>query len=189
MCGTHLQDHLLLVAQVERLQMARATEFQSMDLMSILATEGHVWLPAMFAHVRCAPFATQQGIEPQMPPKIVLQKLRAAVHLPLAQDLERLAIEHENTSRPVAIGSSKRADINTFRSTVNRVRTRIISTCKNFFRFDYFDDLRFSRIGLRVDNVNARRAQSRHDKVTAFNVRMRRIRAERRAARVPTKMM
>ena len=169
--------------------MAAATEVPSMDLMSILATEEHVRLHSIFDHVRCAPFATQQGIEPQMPPKIVVQKLRAAVHLPLAQDIECFAIEHENTPWAVTIGCSKCADVNAFRSTVNRVRTRIISTCKNFFRFDYFDDLRFSRIGLRVDNVNARRAQSRHDKVTAFNVRMRRIRAERRAARVPTKMM
>src|SRR5207249_9687397 len=99
MCGTHLQDHLLLVAQVERLQMAASTEVPNMDLMSILATEEQVRLHPIFDHVRCAPFATQQGIEPQMPPKIVVQKLRAAVHLPLPQDLERLAIEHENKIR------------------------------------------------------------------------------------------
>ena len=90
---------------------------------------------------------------------------------------------------PVAVGISERANVNRFRSAVNRVRTRIVGARKNFLRLDDFDDLWFPRIGLRIDDVNTRRADTRHDQVTTFDVRMRRIRTQRRTARVPTKVM
>ena len=124
-----------------------------------------------------------------MPPKIIMQELRTPVHLPLTQNVERLTIEHENTSWAVAIGRPESADVNAFRPTMNGVRTRIIRARKNFFRLDHFDHLRFSRIGLRVDNVNARRAQPRHNQVTTLDVRMRGVRAKGRTARIPTKVM
>src|SRR5436190_7716951 len=169
--------------------MPPATQIPDMHLMSISAGEKQVRLQSVFDHIRCAPFAAQQSVEPQMPPEIVVQKLRTSVHLPLTQDFERLTIEHENSARPVAIGGSKGTHVNPFRSTVNRVRTRIISAGKNFFRLDHFHDLRFSRIGLDVDDVNARRANSRHNKVTTLDVGVGRIGAKRRTARVPPEMM
>ena len=49
---------------------------------------------------------------PEVPPKIVMQKLRAAVDFPLAEDFERLAIEHENAAWAVAVGISERANVN-----------------------------------------------------------------------------
>src|SRR6267378_1454685 len=124
-----------------------------------------------------------------MPPKIVMQKLRSAVHFPLPENLERFAIEHENAARAVAIGGSKRTHVNAFRSTVNRVRPRIISAHKNFFRFDYLHDLGLARIGLRVDDVNTRRSESGHNEITTFNMGMGRIWTERRAACVPAEMV
>ena len=90
---------------------------------------------------------------------------------------------------PVAVGISERANVNRFRPAVNRVRTRIIGARKNFLRLDHFDDLWFPRIGLRIDDVNPRGPESRHNQVTPFDVRMRRVRAQRRTARVPPEMM
>src|SRR5947207_209504 len=169
--------------------MPAATQIPDMHLMSIFAGEEKIRLQSVFDHLRRAPFATQQRIETQMPPEIVMQKLWAPIHLPLTQDFERLTIEHENTARTVAIGGSESANVNAFRPAVNRMRTRIVSASKNFFRLDHFHDLRFSRIGLDVDNVNARRANSRHNKVTALDVGVGRIGAKRRTARVPPEMM
>src|SRR6266513_41950 len=169
--------------------MPAATQIPDMHLMSIFAGEEKIRLQSVFDHTRRAPFATQQRVETQMPPEIVMQKLWATIHLPLTQDLKRFAIEHENTPGAVAIGCSKRANINPFRPTMNRVRTRIVSACKNLFRFDHLNDLRFSRFGLDVDDVNARRANSRHNKVTTLDVGVGRIGAKRRTARVPTEMM
>src|SRR6478752_9911436 len=118
-----------------------------------------------------------------------MQKLVAAVDFPLTEDFERLAIEHENAAGALAVGISERANVNGFRPAVNGVRTRIIRACKNLLRFDYFDDLRFSWIGLRIDDVNPRRADTRHDQITTLDVRMRRVRTQRRTARIPSEMM
>src|SRR6266699_1660443 len=189
MRGTHLEDHLLLLAQIERLDMASSPQVPNVHLMAVFAAEKQLRLQSTFDHVRRAPLATQQGVETQMPPEIVMKKLRSTVHFPLAQNVERFAIEHENAARAVTIGRSECANINAFRATVNRVRTRIISARKDFFRFDHFDYLRLSRIRLGVDNVNARRAEPRYNQIAAFDVRMRRIRAKGRAARIPTEVV
>ena len=105
-------------------------------------------------HVRGAPLAAEQRVEPEVPPKIVMQKLIAAVDFPLTKDIERLAIEHKNAAWPVAVGISERANVNRFRTAVNRVRTRIVGARENFLRLDDFDDLWFPRVGLRIDDVN-----------------------------------
>src|SRR5713101_5412500 len=139
--GTHLEDHLLLFAQIERLDMASSAQVPNVHLMAVFTAEQQVGLQSVFDHVRRAPLAAQQGVETQMPPEIVMKKLRSTVHFPLAQNVERFAIEHENAARAVAIGRSECANINAFRATVNRVRTRIISARKNLFRFDHFDYL------------------------------------------------
>ena len=118
-----------------------------------------------------------------------MQKLIAAVDFPLTEDFERLAIEHENAAWPLAFGISERANVNGFRPAVNRVRARIIGARENFLRFDDFDDLWFPRIGLRIDDVNARGADPRHNQVTPLDVRMRRVRTQRRTARIPPKMV
>src|SRR5215471_6527733 len=117
--GTHLENHLLLVTKVERLKMSTSSQVPDMDLMTVFIAEEQIWLHSVFDHVRRAPFAGEQRVESQVPPKIVMQKLRTAVHLPLAQDLKRFAVEHKNATRAVAIGRTERAHVNAFRSTVN----------------------------------------------------------------------
>ena len=72
---------------------------------------------------------------------------------------------------------------------MNRVRARIIGARKNFLRLDDFDDLWFPRVGLRIDDVNPRGADAWHNQVTPFDVRMRRVRTQRRTARIPPKMV
>src|SRR5215510_8721337 len=118
-----------------------------------------------------------------------MQKLLAAVDFPLTEHFKRLAIEHEDAARAVAVGISERANVNRFRTAVNRVWARIIRARENFLRLDDFDDLWFPRVGLRIDDVNPRGADPRHNQVTSFDVRMRRVRAQCRTARIPSEMM
>src|SRR5438045_5289338 len=113
--GTHFEDHLLLLAQVERLHMAAAAQVPNVHLMSVFAAEEEVGLQAAFNHIRRAPFACEQRVEPQMPPEIVMKKLRSPVHFPLAKNVKCLAIEHENATRAISIGRSKGANVNAFR--------------------------------------------------------------------------
>src|SRR5437016_13273139 len=135
---THLENHLLLFAQIERLKMASSAQVPNVHLMAVFAAENQLRMQATFDHVRRAPLAAQQGVETQMPPVIVMKKLRSTVHFPLAQNVERFAIEHENAARAVTIGRSECANINAFRATVNRVRTSINSARKDIFRAIHF---------------------------------------------------
>src|SRR4029450_12124485 len=153
--------------------MASSAQVPSVYLMAVFATQEQIGLQSAFDHVRCPPLAGEQRVESQMPPEIVLKKLGAAVHLPLAQDVKCLAIEHENAAWAIAIGCPKGADVNTFRPTVNSMRTRIIGTRQDFFRFDHLDDLRLPRIRLCVYDMHTRRAQPRHNQVTSLDVRVR----------------
>src|SRR6266699_5511740 len=121
--GTHFEDHLLLLAQVERLHMAAAAQVPNVHLMSVFAAEKEVRLQSAFDHIRCAPFACEQRVESKMPPEIVMKELRSPVHFRLAKNVKCLAIEQENATRAISIGRSKRTNVNAFRAAVNRVRT------------------------------------------------------------------
>src|SRR6186997_1895335 len=117
--------------------MATTAKVPDVHLMPVFTGKQKVGLESAFDHVWRAPLAGQQRVESQMPPKIIMQELWASIHLPLTQDLERLTIQHENAPWAIAIGRSNRANVNTFRSTVNRVWTRIISARKNFLGLDH----------------------------------------------------
>src|SRR5436853_6311842 len=73
MRGTHLEHHLLLFAQIERLDMASPAQVPYMHLMAVFAAQKKVRLQSAFNHVRRAPLAAQQRVETQMPPKIVVR--------------------------------------------------------------------------------------------------------------------
>src|SRR4030095_12321670 len=169
--------------------MSSPSQIPHMHSMSIFAAKEQIRLNSILDHVRSAPFAAEQRVESQVPPKIVMQKLIAAVDFPLTEDFECFAIEHENAARAIAIRISKRAYVNGFGTAVNGMRARIIRARENFFRLDDFNDFRFSRVGLRVDYMNPRGADPGHNQITPFNVWMRRVRTQRGAARVPPEMM
>src|SRR5262249_3481763 len=105
-----------------------------------------------------------------------MQKLRATVDFPLTEHFERLAIEHEDAARAVAVRIPERANVNRFRTAVDGMRTGIIGARKNFFRLNHFDDLRFPRVWLCINDVNPGGPQPRYDQISSFDVRMRRVR-------------
>ena len=72
---------------------------------------------------------------------------------------------------------------------MDRVRARVAGLLGDLLRLDHLDDLRVARVGLGVEDVDARGAQARHDEVAPLDVRMRRVRAEARRAGVPAEMV
>jgi hypothetical protein len=124
-----------------------------------------------------------------VPPHVISQMLRAAIDLPLTADVERLRIHDERATGTVAARSAERAHVDAIRPAVNRVRRRIAGAIRKLLGLDDLHDLRLPGIRLRVQDVNTRGVDSRHDEVAALHVRMRRIRAQARAAGVPAEVM
>src|SRR5450755_1217903 len=76
---------------------------------------------------RQAPLAGNHIVARQVPPEVVVQLLRPALDLPPAEDLEILAVQQEDSGRAqgaVGAAAAERADVDTLRSAVNRVRAR-----------------------------------------------------------------
>src|SRR5207237_9038568 len=57
------------------------------------------------------------------------------------------------------------------------------------FRLDHFHDLGMIWVRFRIQNVNPGRPDARYDQIASLHVRMRSLRAEARAARVPAEVM
>ena len=72
---------------------------------------------------------------------------------------------------------------------MNRVRRCVSGPRDELFRLDHLHDFRLAGIRLGIEDMDARRADARHDQVTALHVGMRSVRAEAGAARVPAEMM
>ena len=159
------------------------------QLASVLAGEQQLGIDAVLHHVGCAPGAGHHRVEPEMPPHVVGQFLRSAIELPASTNLERLRIEQERAARPVAVGRAERAEKNPVRPAVHGVRRRVARAPGNGLRLDDLHDARPSGIGLRVENVNARRVDARHDQIAPFHVRMRRVGAQAGTARVPAEVV
>src|SRR5262249_38276594 len=124
-----------------------------------------------------------------MPPEIISEVLRPAVHFPLTEHFEGEVVEQKDAAGSFAIGRPERADIDAFRSAVNRVKPGVASATEDFVRFDHLDDFRIERIRLGVHYVDAGRFQSWHNQIAAFDVGMGCVGAKRRAAGVPAEMM
>ena len=110
--------------------------------------------------------------------------------LPRADDVEGVAIHHEDAAGPVAVGVAERADVDCVGTAVHGVRARVPGTFAITSSGSITRTMRgCDGSGFRIDDVDARRAQTRHDEIAPLDVRMRRERTERRAARVPAEMM
>ncbi len=146
-------------------------------------------IEAALDHLRRAPLARDHRVLREMPPEVVGQVLRPAIGFPRPDDVERIAVQHEDSARPVTVRVAERADVDGVRAAVHRVGPRVAGARDDLFGLDDAHDSRMRRIGFRVDDVDARRTQAGHDQVAALDVRARRERTQRRAARVPSEVV
>src|SRR5262245_4493361 len=103
MRGPQFQNYLLLGTKVYRLLMFPPAQIPEMKMPAVLATQKHLRDQPVFYHVRCAPLTRDHRIVAKMPPEVIGQILRSAIHFPLAKHVEGLTIEQEDSSRPVPI--------------------------------------------------------------------------------------
>src|SRR5262249_33588943 len=109
----------------------------------------------MLNHVWRTPFAGNRNVVAEMPPEIIGEILRTAVHFPAAQHVEAFMIEEEQPSRTSTLGSAKGANVDRVGAAMNGMRTTIAGARGEFFWFDYLDDLRITRLRFGVNDVDA----------------------------------
>src|SRR5438132_5622618 len=149
-----------------------------MEAPAILAVEQQVWNQAVLDHVRRAPFAGDHRVVAEMPPEIVGEVLRPSVHLPLAEHVEGVVVEEEDPSWPLAVGRTERADVDSFWAAMDRMESRVAGAGEDLLRLDDPDQLWLSGIGLRIENVDTRRAKAGYDQVPSLDVRVWCVRTE-----------
>ena len=92
-------------------------------------------------------------------------------------------------ARPVAVRRAEGADVDAVGSAVDGVPVGVAGLRRHLLRLDRLDDLGLGRVGLGVDDVDARGAEAGHDQVAPLDVRVRRVRAEHRGAGVPAEVV
>src|ERR1700678_4075417 len=157
--------------------------------MPIFALREQLQVGPLLDHVGRAPFAGDRDVIPKMPPEIVGEILRTPIHLPTAQHVEALMVEQKYAARAIAARCAQRAHIDRVRTAMDRMWPAVIRARRELLRLDNLDQFRVPRICLRVENVNPRTAQPRHQEITPLDMRMGRVRAQSCAARIPVKMM
>src|SRR6185369_13560007 len=123
----------------------------------------------------------------QVPPEIVSQGLWSPINFPLSEDIKAEMVEEKNTARALAIRRTERAHINSLRPAMDRVRPRVICSREELGRFNGANDRWFPGIGFGIDDIDARGAKARDDKITSLDVRVWRVGAQRGTARIPAK--
>src|SRR5580704_5733378 len=184
-----LERHLILGADVERLQMPPVAQIPDMNRMPILVAEQQFGHDAVFDHVRRAPFAGDGHVPSKMPPEILREPLRPAIDFPSSEHVEALVVEQEYSARPVAAWRAQRADVNRVGTAMHSMRPAVARARRYLLSLDGLHQLGTSRVGPGVENVDARRAQPGHQQVAPLYMRMRCVRTQRGAACVPAKVM
>src|SRR5215472_13810146 len=90
--------------------------------VAVAAAKQNLRIYSIHHHVRGSPFAGDDRVESQVPPEVVRESLRAAIQLPLPQDIEAFVIHHENSAGTAAVRGPQRADKDSIGTAMNRVR-------------------------------------------------------------------
>ena len=187
--GAQLEHQLVLLAEVDLLQVLALGEIPEVQPPAVFAAEQHLRHEPVLEGVGRAPFAGHHGVVAEMPPGVIGELLRPAIDLPAAERLEALVIHDEDAARRLAVLVAERRHIDAARPAMDGVRARIAGLLGDLLRLDHLDDLRVARIGLGVEDVDARGAQARNHQIAPLHVRMRHLRAQARRAGVPAEMV
>lgn len=126
-----------------------------------------------------------------MPPGVVREILRPPVGLPLPEHIERAVIEQGDPARAVrSVGTAQAGHEHPVRSTVQGVRSGVTRLGGEIGSLHDFGHGGLTRVGLGVEHVQGRRADARHDEVSACQPRhIVALVLQRAATGVPTEMM
>src|SRR5262249_26099090 len=144
--------------------------------MAVPAAKQNLRIYSFHHHVGCSPFAGDDRVESQVPPEVVREFLRAAIQLPLPQDLETFVIHHKNSARTASIRCPQRADKDSTRTAMHRVWGCISRASGQGLWLDHFYNLRFARIRLGINDMDSRGVDARHNQVASLHMGMRSVR-------------
>ena len=144
-----------------------------------------VEVEARLVRVRLAELRGDQHVLARLVPEVVVERRRLAAVLPAALDLERLRVEHREAAGAVAVGVAEHADRRRCRRACS---ARCAAACNPVFATSSSGSITFSirgaaRVVGDVDDVDARRAEARHDQVRAVGA------VARGAAAVPAEVV
>src|SRR5688572_4544749 len=108
--------------------MLAPAQIPHMEVVPVLPAEQEVRHESVLDHVRRAPLAGDLHVMPEMPGEVVGEMLRAAIHFPAPEHVERIVIEHEEATGTVAVGRAEGAHVDAFGPAVKRMRPRVAGT-------------------------------------------------------------
>ncbi len=190
--GPHLERHLVMRAEIDRLHVAPRAQVPEMQPVPVLVREQVLGDDAVLELRRQRPFARHHVVARQVPPEVVVLVLRATVDLPAAEHVEGFAIHDEDAGRAVGAvlaRAAERAHVDALGAAVHGVRARVAGLREDLAGFDDLVDARLRRMRLRVDHVDARRAQARDDQEAALEKRVARERRQRRRTGIPAEVV
>ena len=137
-------------------------QIPDVDLVAVLACQQDLGVDAAFDHLGRAPFARNRRVVAEVPPEVVGELLGSAVDLPSALDRESVVVDHEDSTGRVAVRIAERTHVDPIGTAVDGVRPAVAGAVGDLLGLDRVDELRLLRIGLDVEDVDARRAKARH---------------------------
>src|SRR5262249_61719180 len=102
------------------------------------------------------------------PPEIIMQVLGSATDLPAAEDVKGLTVHDEHARWAIGAiltAAAERADVDAFRTAMDRVGPRVTSLLEHLLRLDDLVDFCLGGIGFRIHDINTRGAEPRDDQV------------------------
>src|SRR5262249_16397796 len=148
-------------AEVDGLQVSSLPQAPEMEPMTILVSKKIFWNDSVLELRRQPPFARHHVVTRQVPPEVIMQLLRTAIHLPAPGNPERLAVHDKAARRSVRAVLSppaERAHVDASRAAMDGVRTRVTSFLEHLLRLDNLVNCRLGGIGLGINDVDSRRA-------------------------------
>src|ERR1700732_2410407 len=126
--GPHFQRHLMVGAEIDRLDVSPLPKIPEVNPMAILVGEQILRHDPVLELRWQRPLARHHVIAWQVPPEIIMQRLRAAIDLPPSENLECLAVHDEDARRSISTilaTAAESADVNAVRPAVHGVRPRV----------------------------------------------------------------
>src|SRR6202047_11555 len=123
--GPHFQRHLMVGAEIDRLDVSPLPKIPEVNPMAILVGEQILRHDPVLELRWQRPLARHHVVARKMPPEVIVQGLRTAIDLPPPEDMECLTVHDETAGRPIGTilaAATESADVNAFRPAVNSVR-------------------------------------------------------------------
>src|SRR5262245_39339036 len=103
-----------------------------MQSAAVLGAEQNLRDQTVLKRIGRTPFTRHQRVVTQMPPSIIGQVLRTAIHLPLSAHLERLMVHEKNATGALTFAVTQGRYIDALGSAVHGVRSRITGPVGDF---------------------------------------------------------